>query len=122
MKKFVRPLISVAIVIIAGFASLVLAQVISSKNSAHNKVPDYYYANYQFNDNWEAILDWFTKANAKYSIGQEFSTSEFAELSRHFDKVFPHLTKDYSTVYEKCSILANSLAHGYSYTNMEALM
>jgi hypothetical protein len=122
MKKFVRPLISLTIVVIAGFASLVLAQVISSRNSTHNKVPDYYYANYKFNDDWEGILDWFTKAKAKYSIGQDFSSSEFAELSKHFDRVFPYLTKDYSTVYEKCSILAKSLANNYSYINMEALM
>lgn len=121
MKKFIRPLVLIAI-IIAGFASLVLAQVISSKNSAHNNVPDYYYANYKFNDDWEAILDRFTKAKAKYSVGQDFSTSEFVELSRHFDRAFPHLTKDYSTVYEKCSILAKSLANSYSYANMEALM
>ena len=122
MKKFIRPLISLAIVIIVSFASLVLAQVISSRNSTHNKVPDYYYANYQFNEDWEAIIDRFTKAKAKYSIGEDFSTSEFAELSRHFARVFPHLTKDYSTVYEKCSLLANSLARNYSYINMEALM
>ena len=122
MKKFVRPLISLAIVVTAGFASLVLAQVISSKNSTYNNVPDYYYANYKFNDDWEAILDWFTKAKAKYSIGEPFATSEFAELAKHFDRVFPYLTKDYSTVYEKCSILAKSLANSYSYTNMEALM
>ena len=121
MKKFIRPLVSIAI-IVAVFASLVFAQVISYKNSAHNNVPDYYYANYKFNDDWEAILDWFTKAKAKYSVGQDFSTSEFAELSRHFDRTFPHLTKDYSTVYEKCSILAKSLANSYSYANMEALM
>ena len=122
MKKFVRPLISLGIVTVISFASLVLAQVISSKNSAQNKVPDHYYANYKFNEDRDAILDRFTKAKAKYSIGQDFSTSEFAELARHFDKVFPYLTKDYSTIYEKCSILANSLAHDYSYTNMEALM
>ena len=122
MKKLVRPLISLFIVVFWGFASLVLAQVISSRYSANNNVPDYYYANYKFNDDWEALLDWFTKAKAKYSVGQSFSTSEFAELSKHFNKVFPYLTKDYSTVYEKCSLLADSLSQNYSYTNMEALM
>ncbi len=122
MKKFVRPLVSLVIVTIVGLASLVLAQVISSRNSIQNDVPDHYYANYQFNDDWEAILDWFTKAKARYSIGETFSTSEFAELAKHFDRVFPHLTRDYSTVYEKCTILAKNLAQGYSYTNMEALM
>ena len=122
MKKFVRPLVSLVIVTIVGLASLVLAQVISSRNSIQNNVPDHYYANYQFNDDWEAILDWFTKAKARYSIGETFSTSEFAELAKHFDRVFPHLTRDYSTVYEKCTILAKNLAQGYSYTNMEALM
>ncbi len=122
MKKFVRPLISLAIVIVGSFASLVLAQVISSRYSANNNVPDYYYANYKFNDDWEALMEWFVKAEARYSVGQDFSTSEFAELSRHFDKVFPNLTRDYQSVYEKCSLLADSLSRGYSYTNMEALM
>jgi hypothetical protein len=99
-----------------------LAQVISSRYSVKNNVPDYYYANYKFNDDWEALLDWFTKAKAKYSIGQSFSSSEFMELSRHFDNVFPYLTKDFTTVYEKCSLLAKSLANNYSYTDMESLM
>ena len=87
-----------------------------------NYVPDYYYANYKFADDWDAILEWFTKAKAKYSVDQSFSTSEFVALSKHFKKVFPHLTKDYSMVYEKCTLLADSLSHGYSYTDMEALM
>lgn len=122
MKKFVRPLISLVIVIIGTIASLALAQVMSSRYSANNNVPDYYYANYKFSDDWDALLEWFIKAEAKYSIGQSFSTSEFVELSRHFDKVFPNLTKDYTSVYEKCKLLASSLSRSYSYTEMEALM
>ncbi len=122
MKKIVRPLISLFIVIFWSFASFALAQVISSRYSVKNNVPDYYYANYKFNDDWEALLDRFTKAKAKYSIGQSFSSSEFVELSRHFDNVFPYLTKDFKTVYEKCSLLARSLANNYSYTDMESLM
>ena len=87
-----------------------------------NKVPDYYYANYKFSDDWDAILEWFSKANAKYSIKQELSSSEFAELSQYFRKVFPNLTQDYGSVYEKCTLLADSLANWYSYSNMEAFM
>jgi hypothetical protein len=99
-----------------------LAQVISSRNSTNNNVPSYYYANYKFADDWEAIFDWFTKAKAKYSVGQDVSTSEFVALSKHFNKTFPHLTKDYSMVYEKCTLLADSLAREYSYKDMESLM
>ena len=122
MKKFMRLLISLGIVIIGSFASLVLAQVISSRYSDKNNVPDYYYANYKFNDEWLKLLDWFKNANAKYSVGQEISSSEFMELSRYFDKVIPNLPDDFGTIYKKCSLLADSLARNYSYTDMEALM
>ena len=121
MKKFIRPLVSIAI-IVAVFASLVLAQVISSKNSAHNNVPDYYYANYEFASDYDAILDWFSKAKAKYSVNQEFDTSEFVKLSKYFDKTFPHLRSEFAETYERCSYLAHSLAENYSYSNMQALM
>ena len=87
-----------------------------------NKVPDYYYANYKFADDWDAILDRFTKAKAKYSVNQDIPTSEFAQLAQHFRKVFPNLTKDYSLVYEKCQLLADDLAKNYSHGEMEALM
>ena len=87
-----------------------------------NKVPAYYYANYKFADDWDAILDWFTKAKAKYSVNQEIPTSEFAELAEHFRKVFPYLTKDRALVYEKCQLLADNLAKNYSNSDMEALM
>ena len=122
MKKLFKALwLSLGIVFIWWF-SLALAQVISSRNSANNKVPEYYYANYKFAEDWDAILDWFTKAKAKYSIGKEFTTSEFVELYRHFNKTFPHLTKDHAMVYEKCSILAENLSRWYSDADMEWLM
>jgi len=87
-----------------------------------NYVPDYYYANYKFNDDWEAILDWFSDVGAMYSVGAEIEQSKFKELSEHFDKVFPNLIREHSDVYQKCSVLARSLAENYSYNNMEALM
>jgi uridine phosphorylase len=102
--------------------STVSAQVISSRNSKYNNVPDYYYANYKFVDDWNAIFEWFTKAKARYSVGQTFSTSEFVELSKHFDKVFPNLTDNYKSIYEKCSLLADSLSKEYSNSTMEALL
>lgn len=90
--------------------------------AAENNVPDYYYANYKFAEDWDSLLTRFTKAKAKYSLGQEFSSSEFTELAQHFDKVFPNLTQDYASVYEKCTLLANSLAKNYSRSEMNALM
>ena len=91
-------------------------------NAAKNNVPDYYYANYKFADDWDAILDRFTLAKAKYSTDNEIPTSDFENLAKYFDNVFPHLTKEYSSVYEKCKILANNLANSYSKRDMEALM
>ena len=122
MKKLLKPLISLSIVIFGGRISLVLAQAISSRNSENNNVPDFYYANYKFADDLEAIKDWFTTAEAKHSLHQEISRSEFAELSQHFDKVFPNLTKDYASVYERCSLLASSLANWDSDSSVDALL
>lgn len=122
MKKLVRPLISLGIVLFGSVASLVLAQVISSKNYKYNNVPVYYYANYQFADDWSAILDWFTKANAKYSVGINIPASDFAELYKHFKNTFPHLTKDYSVVYEKCLLLSEKMSRGYTDEELEAFM
>ena len=62
-----------------------------------NKVPDYYYANYKFADDWDAILDRFTKAKAKYSVNQDIPTSEFAQLAQNFRKVF----SDAKIIYNK---------------------
>jgi hypothetical protein len=59
---------------------------------------------------------------AAYSIGQEIPSSEFVKLSQYFQKVFPYLTKDFASTYEKCSILAKNLSERYKYTDMEALM
>ena len=84
-------------------AASMLASIPGTYAQVANYVPDYYYANYQFADDWDAISDRFTTARAKYSIGKQFTTSDFMELSRHFKKTFPHLTNDYNTVYEKCS-------------------
>ena len=102
--------------------SLVLASIPGTYAQVANYVPDYYYANYQFANDFEAISDWFTTARAKYSINQTIPSSDFSELLGYFYNVFPHLTKDYSSVYEKCTLLASSLESNYSYTNMEALM
>ena len=122
MKKMLKPLISLGIVIFWGLVSLALAQVISSRNYKYNNVPNYYYANYKFADDWDAILDWFTKTQAKYSVESDIPSSDFAQLAKHFDAVFPHLTKDYSVIYEKCSILAHRMANGYSKEDLEAMM
>lgn len=122
MKKLLKPLISVGIVVFCGLISLTLAQVISSRNSKHNNVPDYYYANYKFADDWEGIIKWFNTVKAKYSVDEDIPPSEFAELAKHFDVVFPNLTKDFSVDYEKCSLLAHRMAKGYSKEELEAFM
>ena len=115
MKNTLKVLLLLGISILCGSIPSTYAQV-------KNNVPDYYYANYKFANEWESILDWFTKAKARYSVGQDFSSSDFEQLSKYFDKTFPHLTKDYASVYEKCSLLASSLAKNYTYREMESLM
>lgn len=87
-----------------------------------NYVPTYYYANYKFVDDWDSMLTWFNKAQAKYSLSVDFYPSEFAELSRYFDRIFPHLTKDYSVVYEKCSMLSRAMSNGFEKEDLEAFM
>ena len=115
MKKTLKVLFLLGISILCSSIPSTYAQV-------SNNVPDYYYANYKFAGEWESILDWFTKAKARYSVNNDFSSSDFEQLSKYFDKTFPHLTKDYTSVYEKCSLLANSLAKNYTYREMESLM
>lgn len=121
MKKFIKLVVLFGILFLWIF-DYTSSQFISSRNSANNEVPDYYYANYEFIEDWEKMTDWFVKAKAKFSVNQSFSTSEFAELSKYFDNVFPHLTKDYASIYQKCSILAKSLSNEYKYSDMVSLM
>ena len=87
-----------------------------------NNVPDYYYANYKFIDDWDPIRDLFQEMRASYELDKDIEMSKFAELATHFNNSFPYLTKDFRTVYDKCSILANSLAREYSNSDFEALM
>ena len=122
MKKTLKFLVLYGMLACWVLVSTVSAQVISSRNSKYNNVPDYYYANYKFVDDWNAIIDWFSEVWAMYSIDQEIPQRKFAELAKYFNTVFPNLTKDYAKTYQKCSLLANSLAEEYSYRNMEALM
>ena len=122
MKKLVKPLISLGILVFWGLISLTLAQVISSRNSAKNNVPNYYYANYKFADDWDGIVKWFKLVTAKYSINEEISPSDFGDLAKHLDVVFPHLTEDFLVVYEKCSLLAHRMSGGYSEEELEEFM
>ena len=123
MKKLYRALLlSFGVLFIWGFISVTLAQVISSRNYKYNNVPKYYYANYKFADDWDKIKDWFTKAKAKFSLEIDIPSSDFGDLAEYFDAVFPHLTKDYSVVYEKCSLLAHQMSNGYSERELEGFM
>jgi len=91
----------------------------STYAQAANYVPEHYYANYKFASDWDSILSRFKEVKAKYTVKEDIPLSKFEELSNHFQKVFPHLTTDYATVYERCSILARNLSKEYSYTDMQ---
>ena len=122
MKKTVKLLISFSILIFWSLISISLAQVISSKNSANNNVPEYYYANYEFIDDWNAIKRRFSEVGAMYSTDTLIPSSKFMELTEYFDNVFPHLPEKFSDTYHRCSLLAKNLTDSYSDYDMKAFM
>ena len=103
-------------------ASFILVSIPDTYAQVANYVPDYYYANYKFANDYEAISEWFTTAKAKYSLRQTPSSSDFSELLGYFYNVFPHLSQNFSSVYEKCTLLASALESNYTSSNMEALI
>ena len=107
MRRFIKGLILCGIV--ASF-SIMPSQVLEV-NAAQNNVPDYYYANYKFIDDWNQIRDIFDKMTSRFELGMDISPSYFRELSLHFKRSFPYLTKDFNTVYEKCTLLADGLSY-----------
>ncbi len=110
MKK----LIIKSLKILSLWTLLTLWFIIPSSNDVNaqvrNTVPDYYYANYKFVDSWDKIRKIFWTIKSRQELWMEISTSYFSELSRYFQDSFPHLTQDYQTTYEKCQLLADTLA------------
>ena len=107
MKKALKLFwLSILLTIFYG-ASTINAQVVRPVNN----VPDYYYANYQFIDDWNAIWDVFSEIQSRYSLDMDVDSSYFRELHTHFQKTFQYLPKDYSTVYTKCTLLSEQLSN-----------
>ena len=103
MKKTIKTLL-LCFLAVFGVTSIAQAQVKSSTNT----VPDNYYANYKFINDWNQIWDIFNAMKSRNSLGMSIDSSYFSDLYTHFSRSFPHLTKDYSATYEKCLLLASS--------------
>lgn len=104
---------------------LVYSWTISMTNkveAAPNNVPDYYYANYKFVNDWNEIWNIFSTIISRQDLWMDVDRSLFSELTMHFNRAFPHLTPDHKTVYEKCTLLSEKLSRSYSYTDLKALL
>ncbi len=107
MKKTLKTLLLLSLVALWCCSSIAKAQVTTPVNN----VPDYYYANYQFIDDWNQIWDVFSKIKSRYDLGMSIDSSYFRELHTYFQNSFKYLVKDYSTVYEKCTLLAEQYSN-----------
>ena len=76
MRRFIKGLILCGIV--ASF-SIMPSQVLEV-NAAQNNVPDYYYANYKFIDDWNQIRDIFDKMTSRFELGMDISPSYLENL------------------------------------------
>ena len=79
-----------------------------------SNVPNEYYANYKFIEDWNQIWNTFNEIKSRYDLNMNIDSSYFSELSSYFRRSFQYLTKDYSTVYTKCQLLADELSNGAS--------
>lgn len=122
MKRFAKVLILCGILVCGGFFSFTSAQNISSRNSINNNVPNYYYANYKFADSWDDIWETFSTIRARNDLGMDVDTRYFRKLYLDFTNSFKYLTKDYSTLYEKCIALAWELSNEITYKNLQAFL
>ena len=118
IKNVVRWLFILCLLLWCGYILVDFAKV----EAAQNDVPDYYYADYRFADSWENIWDTFKEIQSRYDLGKEVDQSLFIKLNNYFNNSFPYLTKDFDTVYQKCSILASELSQRYSYSDLKALL
>jgi hypothetical protein len=106
MKKTLKTLLFFGLLVLGFYNPVSNAQV----TNPINNVPDYYHANYQFIDDWNRIWDIFKEIRSRYDINMSIDSSYFRELHTHFQNSFKYLVKDYSTVYEKCTLLAEQYA------------
>ena len=114
MKKTLKTLLFFGLLVLGFYNPVSNAQV----TNPINNVPDYYHANYQFIDDWNRIWDIFKEIRSRYDINMSIDSSYFRELHTHFQNSFKYLVKDYSTVYEKCTLLAEQYARWWA-TRME---
>lgn len=87
-------------------------------------VPDYYYANYRFISDINTMWDIFNelKNYPKLHNGDKPEQSKFEELTKHFNNIFPYLTKDYADIYSTCTELSENLSKQYNEEDLNSLI
>ena len=118
MKKTFKILALCGMVLVFGIMPSKILEV----KAAPNNVPEYYYANYRFINDWNKIRDIFDELNSRFELGMDIDSSYFRELSTHFRKSFPFLTNDFKPVYEKCTLLAEELSSNVSKTKIQQFL
>lgn len=87
-------------------------------------VPDYYFANYEIQSDWDKITEIFVNIEASNKIGQEISQDVFSNLNLHFNKVFSKFPQDYNfkVVYKQCLETTNTLSQENNTMNLSIFM
>lgn len=113
MKNLKKIWIKLLILFLLSIIGLLFFNWTNAQNTyRENSVPDYYYANYKFIDNWNEIWDSYAIIKARYQLWESIPKDVFQKLAKNFEISFPNLPQDstYKITYEKCIMLANNLA------------
>ena len=120
MKKSYLHLLR-TIILVAFFLPIYSATDTNAQSNLNN-VPSYYYANYNFINDWNAIWEIFSTIKARNDLDMNIDTSYFSQLHSHFSNSFRYLTKDYNTTYEKCLALTSELSNRVTYSNLQSFL
>jgi PKD repeat protein len=91
----------------------------------HAQIPDSYKPNAGIQEQYNKIVnELFVEIQAKAQIGQQISTTVFAELNTLFWQIIPSLPNTYSfnIIYQQCLSLSQVLANGYNLNTLWSFM
>ena len=93
--------------------------------STHAQIPDTYKPNANIQEKYDKIVnEIFVEIQSKSQIGQQISTTVFAELNTLFDQIIPNLPNTYSfnIIYQQCLSLSQTLSTNYNLNNLASFM
>lgn len=75
-------------------------------------IPNEYYPNYLFDDNWKRVVDIFVELESYQDTGQDIPASRFRQLNTVFNSVLKYFpqTPENRVVYKKCLLLTEVLS------------